>query len=418
VLEARLQGVDTLVCGGLNEASWPARADPDGFMSRFMKTGIELDPPERRIGQAAHDFVMAMGSAEIVLTRAARQGDAPSVPSRWLQRLTACIGEDPSAGMRRRGAELLAAARRHAGDAPENVPFARPPRPTPPVEARPRRFSVTEIETLRRDPYAVYARRILRLDPLEPLQRDPGVVERGSLFHDILRRFVESGDDAGAPEAVARLVAIGRRRFEEERLPPDIDAVWWPRFVTMAPKLIDWERRHRAGVLRREAEVGAEPIDVGRTGTALSGRADRIDERPNGIADILDYKTGSYPSKRQAHMLVSPQLALEGALLMRGAFDRFRTALRPADLAYVRLKATGEVEEESILSFNRQARSAADLAEEAWQRLERLLGFYRNAANGYLSRALPFREGDTGDYDHLARVQEWSAGGDDGEAEE
>ena len=44
----------------------------------------------------------------------------------------------------------------------------------------------------------------------------------------------------------------------------------------------------------------------------------------------------------------------------------------------------------------------------------------QNPAHGYLSRALPFREGETdGDYDHLARVLEWSAGGDDepGEAE-
>jgi ATP-dependent helicase/nuclease subunit B len=120
----------------------------------------------------------------------------------------------------------------------------------------------------------------------------------------------------------------------------------------------------------------------------------------------------------QAHTLVAPQLALEGALLMRGAFND-PGVLEPADLAYVRLKATGDVVEESILTANRTTRLARDLSEEAWQRLERLLFFYRNAANGYLSRALPFREGDTsGAYDHLARVQEWSAAGEEGEGGE
>ena len=421
-LEGRLQSVDTLVCGGLNEGSWPGRADPDGFMSRVMKTGIDLDPPERRIGQAAHDFMMAAGAPKLVLTRAARAGDAPSVPSRWLQRLTACVGEEPAKEMRGRGAALLAAARHHAGDAPANVPFAPRPKPAPPLAARPPHFSVTEIETLRRDPYAIYARKVLRLDPLEPLLRDPGAAERGSLFHEILHRFTASGHNAAAQDALDRLLAIGRQCFDEEALPADVDAVWWPRFRMMAPHLIGWENSHRTGATRRLAEAIASRVEVGATGVTLSGRADRIDVKRESLADILDYKTGWTPSKVQAHALVAPQLALEGALLMRGAFHDLGP-LEPADLAYVRLRATGDVVEESILSARvngvQSDKSGRQLSGEAWQRLERLLFFYRDEANGYMSRALPFREGDTsGAYDHLARVQEWSAAGEEGDGGE
>ena len=151
---------------------------------------------------------------------------------------------------------------------------------------------------------------------------------------------------------------------------------------------------------------------VGASGVTLSGYADRIDIRPAGMADILDYKTGFSPSKAQAHTLLSPQLALEGALLKRGAF-RDLGPLQPADLAFIRLKANGEVIPESILAHNRNIRTADDLSEEAWARLEALLAHYADPQSGYLSRALPFREGETdGDYDHLARVLEWSAGGD------
>jgi ATP-dependent helicase/nuclease subunit B len=362
--------------------------------------------------------MMAAGAPKLVLTRAARAGDAPSVPSRWLQRLTACVGEGPAKAMRARGVALLAAARHHAGDNPENVPFAPRPKPAPPVAARPPHFSVTEIETLRRDPYAIYARKILKLDPLDPLLRDPSVAERGSLFHEILHRFTASGGDANAPDALDKLLAIARQCFDEEALPADVDAVWWPRFRMMAPRLIEWEKSHRADATRRVAEAIASRVEIGATGVTLSGRADRIDVKRENLADILDYKTGSSPSKVQAHTLVAPQLALEGALLMRGAFHDLG-ALEPADLAYVRLRATGDVAEESILTANRNTRLARDLSEEAWQRLERLLFFYRNEANGYLSRALPFREGDTsGAYDHLARVQEWSAAGEEGESGE
>lgn len=411
-LEARLQSVDLLVCGGLNEGSWPGRADPGGFMSRVMKAGLDLDPPERRIGQAAHDFEMAMGARTIILTRSARSGDAPSVPSRWLQRLTAFIGDEPAKLLRQRGAERIIEARFHAGDHAPGVDFAARPKPTPPLEARPKHFSVTQIETLRRDPYAIYARKVLGLDPLDPLLRDPGASERGSLFHDILHRFTTSGVAADSPDALDRLIDIARRRFDEEQLPPDVDAVWWPRFALMAPNLVKWEVEKRHETVRRIAEADVLPIEVGLTGVTLGGRADRIDIKRENLADILDYKTGTSPSKPQAHRLIAPQLSLEGALLSRGAFKDLGK-LTPADLAYVRLRATGKVDEESILSIRGSDKSAHELSEESWARLEALLARYNDPAFGYLSRALPFREGETdGDYDHLARVLEWSAGGE------
>ncbi|MER9295881.1 double-strand break repair protein AddB [Mesorhizobium sp. M0621] len=412
-LEARLQTVDTLVIGGLNEGVWPRKPESDRFMSRLMKTGIDLEPPERRIGLAAHDFQMAMGAKKVVLARSARAGDAPAVPSRWLQRLLTFIGKGQAAELRRRGDELLAWAR--ALDTGPRQDFAPRPQPKPPLSVRPTHFSVTEIETLRRDPYAVYARRILGLMPLDPVIRDPGAAERGTLFHAILHLFSASVADPRAPDAFAGLIAAGRACFAEAALPADVEAVWWPRFEKLAANVIEWERTRADAVIRRHAEERAGKTVVGQSGVTLSGYADRVDLLAGGMADILDYKTGSSPSKAQAHTLLAPQLALEGALLRRGAFKGLG-AREPSQLAFIRLKPNGEVFEESILEHNRQPRTATDLAEEAWARLEKLLIHYADPATGYLSRALPFREGETdGDYDHLARVLEWSAGGDAGD---
>jgi ATP-dependent helicase/nuclease subunit B len=415
-LEARLQTVDTLVLGGLNEASWPHRADADRFMSRLMKSGLELEPPERRIGQAAHDFWMAAGMEKVVLTRAVRSDGAPAVASRWLQRLLTYIGEGPAAEMRARGDTLIHWARQLDQQPP--VPAIARPCPKPAVVSRPNRFSVTEIETLRRDPYAVYARRILTLRPLDPLIRDPGAAERGSLFHDILHEFIRSGADPRAADAEERLLETARGLFDAVALPPDVEAVWWPRFAALAGSIVEWERNDRpAEIERRLTEADAGPLGIGTTGATLHGRADRIDLLADGTADILDYKTGSYPSKGQAHTLLSPQLALEAALLARGAFADAGERT-PRELAYVRLKARGEVIEESVLKHGKKEVTAEGLAEDAWRRLELLIAHYATESNGYISRALPFREGDTeGDYDHLARVLEWSASGG-GEVEE
>ena len=414
-LEARLLSPDTLVVGGLNEGVWPRRATADRFMSRVMKSGLELEPPERRIGQAAHDFQMALGIRNVVLTRSARAGDAPAVASRWLQRLLTFAGEEAATDMRRRGEVLLGLAR--IIDDGFESPAATRPNPAPPVEARPRRFSVTEIETLRRDPYAVYARRILRLMPLDPLVSDPGPAERGTLFHLILHRFSASCVDPCAPGALDALLAIGRECFAEAELPPDVEATWRPRFEQMAPHFLKWEQDRAASVLSRHPELRAE-CEVGRTGVTLTGYADRIDRLTGGMAEIIDYKSGTSPSKTQAHRLIAPQLALEAAMLRRGAFAEL-SRLEPSDLLYVRLKSSGEVKPESILSLGRNiSRTAADLGEEAWERLQRLIEHYELPHTGYLSRALPFREGDVdGDYDHLARVLEWSAGRREGGGE-
>lgn len=410
-LEARLQTVDTLVIGGLNEGSWPRKAEPDRFMSRFMKAGMDLEPPERRIGQAAHDFVMAMGARKVILSRAARSGDAPALASRWLQRIRTFAGESEIEPVRRRGDVLVEWARML--DRAESVPFAPRPAPRPPASMRPTRFSVTEIETLRRDPYAIYARRILKLEPLDPILRDPGAAERGTLFHDIVHGFALAGIDPEADDARDRLIEIGRAEFDKSGLPADIDAVWWPRFVEMAGHFVDWERGRPPGIQQRVAETRAIATPIGATGATLSGRADRVDIRPAGMADILDFKTGSSPSKAQAHTLLSPQLALEGALLMRGAFEDVGQAT-PSELAHVRMKANGEVIEETILEYRQSIKSAEALSHEAWERLEKLIAYYSDETTGYLSRALPFREGDvSGYYDHLARVLEWSAGGED-----
>ena len=414
-LEARLQSVDFLVLGGLNEGIWPEAPRSDRFMSRLMKGELKLEPPERRIGLAAHDFMMALGTPQVVLARSTRAEGAPAVASRWLQRLAACAGPSQTAAMRRRGQRFIAWA--HALEARDDVPFAPRPCPRPPLEARPKRFSVTEIETLRRDPYAVYARRILGLMPLDPLIRDPGAAERGTLFHDILQAFIQSGVDPTAPDALERLLDAGRRLFAETKLPVDVETVWWPRFERTAHGIIGWERARAEGIAERHAEIRASAIEVGITGKLLSGRADRIDIRTDGRAEIIDYKTGSNPSKVQAHRLLAPQLALEAALLARGAFAELGQP-QPAELCYVRLRANGSVEPESILKIKDSEKTGQELAEEAWQRLERLLAWYDMELAGYLSRALPFKEGDMeGDYDHLARVLEWSAGGDSEQGE-
>jgi ATP-dependent helicase/nuclease subunit B len=156
-LEARLQTVDLMILGGLNEGVWPAQTQNDQFLTRGMKAGLGLEPPESRIGLAAHDFQMAMGQKRVILSRSERAEGAPSIASRWWQRLTTFAGEDPSNAMRAEGNRYLDYAR--AMEAGIDAKPAPRPKPAPPLAARPKSLSVTEVETLIRDPYAIYAKK-------------------------------------------------------------------------------------------------------------------------------------------------------------------------------------------------------------------------------------------------------------------
>lgn len=417
-LEARLQSVDTLILGGLDEGTWPQGARADAFLSRVMRTEILLDPPERRIGLAAHDLWMSSGSPRLILSRAERRGGAPAIASRWLQRLLAVAGPDAATGLRMRGAACLAHARRL--DTGPEMPRQPRPEPRPPVEFRPDRISVTEVERLVRDPYAVYARRILRLEPFEPLLRAPGAAERGTLFHDILADVVADGLDLAGPDAETALLAVARRHFAAAELPPEIEAVWWPRMEGLARRYLDWEQERSPRIRTRRAELGGR-LELAEIALTLTGYADRIDLTVDGGAEIIDFKTGLTPSVRQARTLLAPQLPLEGAMLKLGAFDGVDAGTPIAGLSYVRLRERDFTEE--ALATSGTARSEAitvdGLADAALARLRALGAAYRNPAKGYLSRSRPFLAADlSGEYDQLARSREWAMAEEGGEEQE
>lgn len=421
-LESRLQNMDLVVIGGLNEGTWPGQTANDPFLSRMMKTQIGLEPPERRIGQLAHDFQMACGNRRVVFTRATRKGSTPTVASRWLQRLLAVGGPALAKALRGNGHDYLSFAAQL--DAGGNQRPAQRPEPRPPANLQPQSYSFSEVGRLRRDPYSVYARRVLDLQPIDPFNRDPGVAERGTLYHRIVDRFVRENPgpiDAGAEAA---MLAIIRQEFDVEMLPPHIDAVWRPRFFHVASAFLDWERRRRPGLRAIHTEVPAS-LQTGIGEIRLTGIADRIDLRADGLADIIDYKTGSSPSIREAFILLDPQLPLEAAALSGGAFQQLGPA-EAANLAYVRLKPGARFDFEIVNNDAKKVRtgstvkSANELAADALSEFRKLLSLLASGERGFASRLIVQKERDYGgEYDHLARVAEWATAdgeedGDDG----
>jgi ATP-dependent helicase/nuclease subunit B len=400
-LEARLQQADLVILGGLNEGVWPGDAGHDPWMSRPMRRDFGLRPLEAEIGLAAHDFAGGLAAPEVVLTRALKSEGAPTVPSRWLLRLDTVL----------RACDLsLAVSMPHVLwqrllDKPAGAHRpCDPPAPCPPLVARPRALSVTEIETWMRDPYAIYARHVLRLDPIDPIDADPGVAERGTFIHKALDLFARAYPGALPADALARLLEFGREAFGASLDRPGVWAFWWPRFERIAAWIVETERDRRDGLAAIATEqTGALVFDGPAGAFTLKAKADRIDRSRVGLLAIIDYKTGRIPARAEVVAGFAPQLPLEALIAEAGGFRDVEAA--PVDaLEFWRLSG-GEPPGE-ICPAGDDAHPPVILADAARDGLLRLIAAFDDPATPYLAR--PHEHGPRfGAYDHLARLAEW-----------
>jgi double-strand break repair protein AddB len=393
-LEARVQGADLVILGGLNDGTWPAQPPPDPWLNRAMRKEAGLLLPERKIGLSAHDYQQAVAAPEVVLSRAVRGAEAETVPSRWLNRLVNLMaglpgrqGPEALAAMRARGALWLDRAAVFDTPAGEAKPALRPS-PRPPVGVRPKRLSVTEIKTLIRDPYAIYARHVLKLRRLDPLRPEPDPRLRGVVLHEVLEGFVRTG-------ATSRddLLRIADAVLAERVAWPLARTIWRARLEKAATPFLAFSVGTGGAPVLLE-ERGAAPLEG--LDFTLTGKPDRIDRLADGRLLVIDYKTGDPPSPdEQKHF--DKQLLLAAAMAERGAFPGLDPA-EVARVAFVGVKAAFKTVENTLQPGE---------VEEVWEKFASLMASYARPTQGYTARRAMKTVKDVSDYDHLSRYGEW-----------
>ena len=406
-LEARLQHVDLVILGGLNEGVWPPEPETDAWMSRPMRQEFGLPAPERRIGLSAHDFAQAFAAPSVMLTRAEKVDGQPTVPSRWLSRLhvvldaldlsDALTPADPWGAW----AELLERSRGPA--APAAMPA-----PRPPVEARPTHLSVTRIETLMRDPYSIFARYILGLKVLDPLEADPGAAERGTFIHQALEKFVAAHASGPLPpDAKPALLSQGEEAFGPILGRPSVRAFWWPRFERIAEWFLREEAKRRDALAEAFVEqTGKTALTVADFRFTLQATADRIDRMVDGTYVIMDYKTGAPPSKKDVKTGKAPQMPLEAMILAEGGFAAIGAG-PVSELQYWRLSGGSPAGKITPVDED-----VAAIVDDIRDGLVTLIGGFMQPETPYLPTPRSALKMRFNDYDHLSRKAEWSAGGE------
>lgn len=394
VLEARLHFADLIILGGMNEGVWPSNPADDPWLSRPMREGLKLSAPERRIGLSAHDFATLAAQPRVLLTRSRRREGAPANPSRFLLRLTALADSVaiPEPDFCRWASQL---------DGTSDVTPEKRPMPRPPVAARPRKLSVTTIERWLRDPYEIYARHVLRLRKLDALEPALEARHRGDFIHKAAEMFALLPAGQRSDDPYADLLRCGQKAFGGALDDPDVKAFWWPRFERAARWLVDKDAEwaaDRAGFIVEERRDLVLP-DVNFT---LSGQPDRIDRLTDGRIRVIDYKTGQAPSRPQVDAFLAPQLPLLALMAREGAFGKIVEG-EAAELIYAQLSGGRVIGKETKFDEGLESLIGGVAA-----RLRALIGMYDDPERPYPSRVGVQSTRHEGDFDHLARVHEWS----------
>lgn len=401
-IEARVQGADLVILGGLNEGTWPEAPKPDPWLNRAMRHAAGLLLPERRIGLSAHDFQQAVAAREVWITRSVRSDDAETVPSRWLNRMQNLLNGLPDQGgtkalkdMINRGDQWLAKAR--ALETPTTIARARRPSPRPPLAARPDALSVTEIKRLIRDPYAIYAKHTLRLRPLNPISQSPDAPMRGTLVHAVMEQFVK---DIEADEALLtddHLMLIAQTVLTREVPWPAARTLWLARLSRVAHWFVENEKtRHQNGSPFALEDKAKGVMKMTNPHFTITAYADRIDATGAGRVSVFDYKTGAPPSaKEQARF--DKQLLIEAAMIEQGSFKH--VGIKSVDEALFIGLGSKPSEVHAPLETEPPAKVLDELAQ--------LIRAYLSEGQGFTAQRVPKSERETGDYDQLARFGEW-----------
>jgi ATP-dependent helicase/nuclease subunit B len=401
VQEAMLQTVDTAILGGLVEGVWPGLPEPGPWLSRPMRKAAGLPAPEQEIGAAAHEFfALASRCPNVILSAPTRRDRAPAVPARWLTRLDALLAAS--------GQSLPvhpAAAWAQQLDTPTARVQRPKPAPLPPSHLRPNTLSISDIATLMADPYAIYARHILRIRQLDGLDEESDPALFGNIVHKGLQNFFALDRNFDAPDAAEQLTLALQLAMRAERPRASLENWWAARLERIAGWIIEAERERRRvnPPIEMALEISGQlPVAGGFT---LKGRADRIEKRADGSVFIMDYKTGTPPNEKAVESGAAPQLPLEAVMVEAGVFG---AALQGpvTELGFWKLSGRNNNGEERRIFADDPAKLQA-IIDLAAARLPALFNKFSSASTPYLATPHPSRSTYDDPYHGISRRGEW-----------
>ena len=407
LLESRMTRADLVICAGLNEGSWPNIPGSAPLLPPAILRTLGIPGADFRIGLSAHDLAGALGAPQVVLTRSARDMDGPTIPSRFLLRVKAIMGQQADNHRELDIPQIAQQLDRGVDRAPD---YDRP-KPDPCAKLRNVPIKVTGLDRLLGDPYQFYAGEILKLSSPDPLDAEPSPAWQGILAHNILQRWHEARKSDPAVE----IVPFADEVLRENNVHPIVWGLWRPRLLAG----LEWVAEQVASDTDREVlKVEADgSMEVG--GVRVYGRADRIDRLPDGTLAIVDYKTGTPPSAARVEAGYALQLGTLGLIADKGDFDGLKgaaTGFEYWSLAKAKDRSFGFVDIPMKIPGKRKGLMPEEFLPRHEQFLNDAITRFIKGTDPFTAKLNPDYPGYS-DYDQLMRLEEWQIQLADADAE-
>ncbi|GAB4509876.1 MAG: hypothetical protein Tsb0026_10850 [Sulfuricaulis sp.] len=309
--ESRLYRFDALVIAGAVREHLPGQIGAPPYFNDSTRTELGLPSLARRYATLFQDFRRLLEAAPRVLVSLRREHEGERlVPSPWVDRIRAfhelAYGtslHDPELEWLVQQPSTIIVTR----DAPLPMPVAPPAAHLPP-SMLPAAFTATDYQRLINCPYQFFAARGLGLAPEEEVREEVEKKDYGIHVHRILQAFHagvpglpgpwhEKLNDTTRPDAEAMLHQISEKVFSRDLRRRFLSRGWLYRWEKCIPAYVEWEMKRAAHWQSEASEIKREKIYIdGETQITLTGRIDRLDRGQGGYG-IIDYKTGSVPSR-------------------------------------------------------------------------------------------------------------------------
>ncbi len=327
-IEARLMNFDVMIVSNLNENEFSSQIKTQNWLSRKMRLDFGLSDLTRKIGVSAFDFSNYLGNRQVFLTRSLLSNNSPTTKLRFLLKLETVLKATNLVDKLDDGKywyflleefnnfqednRFLSEKKRHQ-QLSKNLA-------NPPLKDRIKKISVTDVGKWIRDPYYIYAKRILNLKPLNKIDEEASFANFGNFVHETLENFVNDYDKIDKNNRLnILLTTYGQKYFIKYFLNQENHLLWWPRFENIAKWFIKNEIEVRKNLKNCDTELSANIVI---DGVNISTKIDRINVDLEGNIEIIDYKTGMIAAALDIRKGLEPQLPLEALIFLnKNGFD-------------------------------------------------------------------------------------------------
>jgi ATP-dependent helicase/nuclease subunit B len=394
--EARLINYDLVIVQNMNDGIFPANIATDPYMSRSMRAKFGLPAKEIGVGEFCYDFVQLLAQKEVLLTRATKVNGEATFKSRFLQRLEIFL--QCNGLMLNNCTETMKAYEEYMDIKYNNCNDIYKKRPCPIPQEKLNKLSATEVELLVKNPYDIYAKKILRLRRLNIVKKTSVFAKIGNAVHETLEKYCRNYEKYkhNRNYYVRELVReVLEKHFADDKISMEFN---FDKILTMLEYFFELDDSARKNGCRVLVE---DRISCTREkeNFSLVAKVDRFEMLQNNVA-IIDYKTGELPSKVSVMSGEKLQMPIEALIMVKNNFNV--TSLEHWSIKY----GGGEVLsiDDSDKKMQETNITIIDLINKTESFLLQLLKYFNSGSNGYIATS---RNMDYSDYNELSRIREW-----------